>query len=220
MNPYEGVLQAAANPAQSGAPVLPTGDNPTLRALHDIDFQLPLSNAGLKAMAGRDAAAEEARIFDTKQQIGDIADKADKSKYRRVKKDDGGFGFFDPTGKEISAYDYAIATDTVPSKVLEDSENPIDQQYLEDHNNLQEFLSAVYNKDDVAKEEYYNANPDLRSLSPAEVLKRFKQAYPTVYAQGGFTGPNTAGQPVGSTLIPSLRVLRGDTGEDLSAVGF
>jgi hypothetical protein len=71
--------------------------------------------------------------------------KQDKKNYQKVKKADGGYAFYDPDGKEISASDYANATGTKPSEVLADSENPIDIGYRDDYNNLQDYIHAKIN---------------------------------------------------------------------------
>lgn len=191
----ENLRQTVLNSGQQGAPA---SSFPELQKYYDINFQLPLSTAGVRALTGQADAKEKQREFDVKQQM----EKASGKGYTRVPKEDGGYGFFDSEGNEISAYEYARATGKSALDVLSDSENPIDIGFREDYQNLQEFLQAAVNKDTQALEEFYSLQPSLRNMAPADVLKRFKAAYPTVY------GGNKPGVPVGQTNIPSLASLR------------
>ena len=132
---------------------------------------------------------------------------ADPNNYQRIKKADGGFAFVAPDGTEISAYDYANIIGSTPDKVLADSENPIDVGYQQDFKNLQDYMNAKvnYNNDKKAKatadqieaDVKESQGIDLRSMELADVVKRLKEAYPTVY------GGNKAGVKAGTTLLSS-----------------
>lgn len=129
--------------------------------------------------------------------------KTDPKNFQRLPKSDGGFAFFDPTGKEISAHDYARATNTSVASVLADSENPIDISFVNDYRNLQDYMEAWQNNDTKKIEAIRSQSEELKKIdSPHELMRRFYQAYPTVYGQGGFRGPRTAGQKVGTSFVP------------------
>ncbi|CAB4176082.1 hypothetical protein UFOVP1522_16 [uncultured Caudovirales phage] len=130
-------------------------------------------------------------------------DMLDPRKYQQIAKSDGGYGFFDPTGKEISAHDYARVVGASVDKVLADSENPIDKQYINDYRNFNEYMTAWQNGDTKKVEAIQSQTPELKNIkSPQELAHRFMQAYPTVYGIGGFKGPGTAGQPNNTNFIP------------------
>ena len=132
---------------------------------------------------------------------------ADPANYKRVKNNkDGGWNFFDPEGKPISAYDYANAIGSTPAEVLKDSENPIDAGYQTDFEDLQAYFQASLNKDvDKDSKDYWDAVNDevfakqkikLWTMKPADVIAAFKSAYPTVY------GTKNRGVKTGSLFMP------------------
>lgn len=187
----------AASKQGAGAPIL--GGAPELEKYYDINFQMPLSNAGIKALAGQTGTENANTEAAIKERIAQIKDQADPSNFRREQKPDGGYAFYDGAGKEISASQYASALGKSTVDVLTDSQNPIDLQYTNDYDNLQTFLNAVTTGDKETTEAFYAENPQLKRLAPADVLKEFKRAYPTVY------GTTNTGQRLGSTFIPSTQ---------------
>lgn len=182
---------------------------PELEKYYNLNFQLPLSNAGVKVATGQAEAQNSQREFDVKQQAQKLQDAAEGKGYQQVPKADGGYTFLDPTGKEVSAFQYSRATGKSTDSILKDSQNPIDQQYTRDYNNLQDFLDVSMSGDKEALKTYYEQNPALASLSPQSVIQRFQEAYPTVY------GLRQSGQTVGQTFIPNLAVLKSGGGGPL-----
>lgn len=188
----EQLRQATLGAVNAQAPASPLGSFPELSKLYESSFQ------GLQS-----AAPTAARLNMASETVSRA--KAKKSDYKKVKRGDGGFGFYDGDGNEISASDYAIATGKKPSEVLSDSENPIDIGYLEDYKNLQDYMQAKFNsKGDsksAAKAKQIEASIkksfgiDVGKMNPASLIDKFKAAYPTVY------GGNKAGVPVGQTFI-------------------
>lgn len=189
----ESLRQATLGATNIQTPGSPLGSFPELSQLYQSSFQLPQSSGAANALAGQ---AQET----VKQQ------EAKKTNYQRVKKADGGFEFYDGNGKSISAYDYANATGKRPSEVLADSENPIDIGYLEDYNNLQEYMQAKLNAktnskfkakaENIEKQVKEAFGKDLAGMNPQQLIEEFKQAYPTVY------GRKNTGVPAGQVLIP------------------
>jgi hypothetical protein len=193
-------------------PTSPLGDFPELSKLYESSFQLPVAGGAAGILANQ--ATQE-----VENQKKAEAAKKDKGKYQRVKKSDGGFAFYDSEGNEISAYDYANATGTIPSDVLADSENPIDSGYKQDYKSLQEYINAKLNSqydseaattakqiEDQVKEKM---GIDLARLTPEQVISRFKEAYPTVYGKNKntafsskFGGEAGRGVPLGRTFLP------------------
>ena len=134
------------------------------------------------------AAAEEKRK----------ADMEDPKKYQMKPRPDGGYGFYDPAGNEISAHDFARVQGTSVAKVLADSENPIDKGFLNDYKNLQDYMTAWQNNDTEKIKTIREKQPALKKITdPRQLLERFMQAYPTVYGRKG------KGQNYGSSFIPA-----------------
>lgn len=179
------------------SPTSPLGSFPELARLYQSSFQLPQSGGAANALAN------QATQTVADQKAAAAAKK--KSDYQRIKKKDGGYAFFDPSGKEISAYDYANGVGKNPADVLADSENPIDIGYQQDYKNLQDYIGAKLNskQDSQAASQAKQIEDqvrqahgiDLSSLNPQQLIDQFKQAYPTVY------GGHRPGVEAGSVLI-------------------
>lgn len=192
------------NPANIQTPTSPLGSFPELSAMYRSSFQLPFS----AAQAGAQSYNDQVSIAN--QKANESANAA--KNYQSVARQDGGFGFYDPSGKEITAAQYASVTGKSPSDVLKHSINPIDIGYQKDFKDLQDYMNLKFQskadkgaatkasaiEQDVKK----TLGVDIAKLKPEELIQAFQAAYPTVYGQGGFNGPNSAGVKSGSLFIP------------------
>lgn len=175
-------------------------------------FQMPLAGAAASGMnadqsikvANAEAAAEEARaarVAALKEKQQKLKDALEGKNYQVVKKDDGGFDYYDPLGQKINLMQYSRATGKNAADVLKDSQNSLDRQFVADYNNLQDLTNAYLNKDwkkvDKVGQTLGMKNPgDLRKLletnqvKPEDLFKQFVQYYPNVYTMqpGGETG--------------------------------
>jgi len=205
-------LRAAVLGAQNiQAPVSPNAAwaSPEIAQAAQSSFQLPQSNAGANAV-GQQAemdlkAQEEAAAYEEKRKAAML----DPNRYSQIPKEDGGYTFLDPTGKEISAHDYARVTGKSVDNILADSENPIDIGFREDYKNLQDFLSAIQNNDKETRDSIMAEVPELKKFENdiPGLIKTFQNHYPTVY------GLNKDGnQPVNRTYIPNSRVVSSGPG--------
>ena len=136
---------------QQGAPASPLGNFPELANFYAPSFQAAKATGAVQAgsfnTSAQVANAQADKVAAIKQRIQQIQDLQDPSKYQQVPKQDGGYTFLDPSGKEITAFEYARVSGKDPASVLSDSQNPIDQGFTRDYKNLNDFMSAVYNKD-------------------------------------------------------------------------
>jgi hypothetical protein len=177
----------------------PLGSFPELSRMYASSAQLPQATGAANILTNQATDI-------VKQREAAASAKKSKAKYRRIKRSDGGFGFYDPDGNEISAHDYAAATDSTPSQVLSDSENPIDIGYQQDYKNLQEYINNKLNaKHDqeandaaVATEQQVKKayGVDLGKLTPSQLIDKFKEQYPTIY------GRKNTGVPAGQVFVP------------------
>lgn len=181
------------NPEDIQAPASPLGNFPELANMYRSSFQLPLSNANVNAKSA-DAAVS----------VANAKSASSASNYQQVQRSDGGYAFIDPSGKEITADQYAAATGKTPADVLAKSQNPVDLQYLQDFNNLQTLGKAISTGDQATIKAYNAKQPALKGMNYDQLVSHFKQAYPTVYGGGGFQGAGTAGQKLGSTFVPTV----------------
>lgn len=229
MDNYAALRDATLGAAQIQAPnsnPLGASNAGEISALNTSAFQLPQSNAATSAQADqtnttvanqREAAKQH--IEELKQQAKDLQDETDPSKYTLKKKSDGGYDFFDPKGNQIDIATYTSKTGAKASDVLKDSENPIDIQYVNDYNNLQDLLSAVINKDTEKLDSYkqqFDAEglPDITKMKPQDVIDQFKKHYERIYvprsvdpkAWGVVPNRNLAipNQQVNAAAYPSL----------------
>ena len=202
-------LKDAVLGASKNTPGSPLGNYPDIAGLYEASAQLPTSSAQVSAQGFNDdvavanaKAAKEAALKAAAQKAADIAD---PNKYQRLPKEDGGFSFVAPDGKEISAYDFSRITGNSIETVLKDSQNPIDVGFQQDYSNLQKFLTAVSSGDKETADSFIQQAPELEKYrnDVQGLIDRFRQAYPTVFGMGGFQGKGTAGQPLGTSLVPS-----------------
>lgn len=147
------------------------------------------AGVNIQAKTDKDAeeAARQAQIDALQQQAQDVKDKLDPSKYRQVRKQDGGFDYYDPTGKRVDLRTYAEITGQSPSSILKDSDNSLDQQYVTDYKNLQVLADAFASNDKDTIDEIKANDPGmakyLQGKTMADVMRDFKAAYPNIYKQ-------------------------------------
>lgn len=135
---------------------------------------------------------EKARRAAAEARARELQDKLDPSKYQKIRKDDGGFSFFDPSGKEIDIDTYAKRTGQRRVDVIKDSDNPIDQQFIDDYNQMNDLNQAVWRNDTAALAEYKSMFPDLFSRggginpTPEDITKKLLEKYPHIYGMGNY----------------------------------
>lgn len=174
-----------------------TGDA-VVNAAYQHQYSAPIAQAQSSAMVNesemRLKEAEAAAAAEEKRK----ADMEDPKKYQMKPRPDGGFGFYDPAGNEISAHDFARVQGTSVAKILADSENPVDKGFLNDYKNLQNYMTAWQNGDKKKIEKIQSQQPELKKIKdPRQLIERFQRAYPTVYGRKG------KGQDYRSSFIPS-----------------
>lgn len=142
----------------------------------------------------RAAAAASARA-------NEIKDLLDPGKYDRRRKDDGGFAFFDPTGKEIDIDTYAKRTGMRRAEILADSENPVDLQFIDDYNTMNEINQAVWRNDSSALKDLKMDYPDLfsgdKSPTIEELNRKMLEKYPHIFGRGNYqVSKSNLGKPL------------------------
>lgn len=202
------VLGAQVNTAPGASPL---GSFPELAKLYSSAPQV--EQVHLKASgdsyntgvtADNAAAAQQASQQAALQKLKDVQD---PSKYQQVQKQDGGYAFYDPLGNEISAQQYASVVGKSPADILKNSQNPVDKAFVQDYNQLQNYINDKANakNDPKAKSAAQAVETQVRSTygiqlhqqNPTDVINAFMQAYPTVF------GGTAAGKQGSSTLLPS-----------------
>lgn len=196
-------------PSNIQTPASPLGNFPELAQMYQSKFQLPLSNAQVGAQSANDQVTLSNQAAEQDAATKQAAALADPSNYRAVARDDGGFGFYDPTGKEITAAQYAAVTGKTPQDVLKNSTNPIDIGYQKDFKDLESYINlklqsptdkaAADKATAIEKDVSKTYGVDISKLTPDQLINVFKSAYPTIY---GANQGNAPGVPVGHTLIP------------------
>lgn len=207
-------LKSAVLGAQQAGGASPLGNFPELQKLYgDLGSLEPKSQAVAGdvyntqvQVANQKAAEAAARAAQN--------DMLDPSKYKQVPISDGGYKFLAPNGQEISANDYSRITGKSLDNILTDSQNPIDMGFKNDYKNLQDFLSAVQNKDTAQVDATIKAQPELDKYRNdlQGLIQRFKDHYPTV-----FGGTQNGNQAVNSTYIPNASVVGASTGTTIGA---
>ncbi len=193
---------------QAPTSTLGASNAPEIAAMYQSSFQLPQSSgaAGAAANISGDIAAEQraaaARAAAAAAKKAD--DMKDPNKYRRVKKDDGGYDFFDPDGNQVDIATLTERTQTSATDWIKDSENPIDIQYQEDFNNLQDYMRAVAGGDKEKAEAYQKSSPELQQFNDRggldRLMKQFKQSYQRYYVPRSTDAQAWGASPGGPTV--------------------
>lgn len=164
----------------------PTSSMPELANYARASFIKPVSDFGSKA--GAAVAGIRADEEEKARERAEAAQREamDPDKYQKVRKADGGFAFFDPSGKEIDINTYASKTGKRRADIVADSENPIDLQYIAEYSQMQEFANALYSGDSETKQAYIEQNKGLEKKKPEELMKMLIDKYPHMYGTGKY----------------------------------
>lgn len=113
---------------------------------------------------------------------------SDPRNYQKLRKDDGGFAFFDPEGKEIDIDTYAKKTGMRRVDILKDSENPIDQQYISDWSKMNELSQAMYSGDRATISAVEQKYPQMFAggITPESMMRELVKRYPHIYGVGSY----------------------------------
>lgn len=204
MQDYNQFREAVAGAQNIAPPETVGGNDPLVQNLYKGAFQSMATNAATQALGGKsvadkmaeDAARQQA-IANAKAAQQKLVNRTDPSKWKLQRKDDGGFDIFDPDGNKKSVNDMARETNTDPRDILKDSDNPADIQYQQDYADLRDLLQAYAQNDRDAINSAIEQQPAIKGLTPQELLKRFRNAYPNVYGTynaNQATGLRKAGQ--------------------------
>lgn len=185
-----------------------------LANMNAIDRKLPTSGAltneslnqaqdQIEAQRAAKAAAEHAAALAKQKQ----EDMSDPKKYRQVKKDDGGYDFFDPEGNQVDIATLTSRTQTKAGDWLSDSENPIDMQYLAESKNLNEYINAKLSRNTKVSDAYEEANPELKKYQGKggvhQLADAFKKRYERYYVPRSQNANAWGTRPGDNPLVPS-----------------
>jgi hypothetical protein len=187
----------------------PLGVFPELSQMYATSFSSPVSNA----RAGVEYSQDQTSVENAKKAAAEAEARAkafqDAKNYTVQQRSDGGFGFYGPDGKEVSAAQYANNTGQKLTDVLKDSQNPIDIRYIQDQQNLTKYLQAKsQSKFDpkqaaIAKQIENEVSSvhkiNLSQANPQQLIQSMQQNYPTIYGHSG----DPAGISGASTLLPN-----------------
>lgn len=186
------------DPSQIQAPASPLGNFPELAQMYQSSFQLP----AVQGRVGAQSYNDQVSISNTKAA-------GSASNYQQIQRPDGGYGFYDPQGQEISATQYAGAKGLSITDVLKNSQNPIDIGHAKDFKDLQQYINLKLQsaKDTAAAQKAKAIEDDVQKtyginiakLTPAQLIQQFQSAYPTIY---GANQGNAPGVQAGHTFIP------------------
>jgi TolA-binding protein len=211
---YDKFAQTIQGANNIQTPSSPLGDFPTLRSLYQSSFQLPQSNAGaggFQAQAqindANSAAAVRQKMEENNQKIKELQAAQDPKNYEQIQKQDGGFDFrftnpYTGEVKPINIHQFSQVTNKTPDKILADSNNNLDRQYVRDFGNLNTLVNALASNDtnaiqklavqiygdnskpvtDKTNQAAINKVNGLRSLKPDDLIRNFTQYYPNIYS--------------------------------------
>jgi oligoendopeptidase F len=231
-----GVTAPTASPNSTGANAFTQSAIGHIQNLAGInlrgDASKIASNAlygGVSQQATADAAnasaAHDAAIKASKDKLDQLqqeqADLADPSKYSRAVNNSGGYDFYAPNGKKITAQDYASVTGKHVTDVIKGSQNTTDQNFLQDYQEVQK-LGELTQQGGAALQAYLKKNPDIKKQldsqgikTYADVVKNFRSSYPQYFPQssvndiGNASYNKTQLQPSGGGFIDKIKSFLG-----------
>lgn len=227
---FEALKQAVIGAGNIQSPASPLGDHPELANLYKSSFQLPQSQmaAGAISNIGQDQIDYQKKADAAAKKLEE--DMSDFSKYKQVQKDDGGYDFFDPLGNQVDIATLSQRTGKRPAEIVQDSQNPIDQQYLQDYTRLKDYGQAFYDsaKGDKAAikiiEQYNQQDKNLKKLfdefgnkSPDEYLGKVRDLFFNHYKR--YYIPRTQ-DPTAWGTTPSRPLFANQQNFPLSDYGF
>jgi hypothetical protein len=207
----------------------PLGSFPELSQMYATSFSSPVSNARAGIEYQQDqVAAENAKRAAAESQARSSSGggSSGSQKYTAVKRPDGGYGFYGPDGKEVTAAEYANTTGKKLTDVLKDSQNPIDVRYVQDQKNLIKYLQAksqskfdpkqkaVATQIEKQVDKAYGLN--LAKTNPTQLIQAMQQNYPTIYGANQDNAPGFSGA---STFLPTSVQTQTDNPFGLSQSG-
>lgn len=129
---------------------------------------------------------EQQRRAAEQERMQRLKDMVDPSKYQRLRKEDGGFKFLDPTGKEIGIDTYSARTGQRPAEILKDSDNPLDRQYVNDYMNMNKLMQAAFNGESSAVNSILKKSGLSTEEKPESYMRQLIKKYPHIYGVGGY----------------------------------
>lgn len=200
-------LAQAVTGAQYYQPQTALPTSPEVQAAFSPAFGAQQARGDIQSQEYNLNVTEANRKEALRQQAQRLQDQTDPSKYQVVRKDDGGYDFFDPEGNQIDIATYAQRTGLKPADIIKDSENPIDRQYYNDYNNLQKFIDAIVSKDRDTVEQFTATDPNLKSYvdKPGgvdELIRKFRESYRRYYVTRQ-QDPAAWGQRPSRVVVPT-----------------
>lgn len=161
------------------------------------------AQAGIDEQNRQNAAAEAKVAADADAQRK--ADEQDASKAQMIMKPDhSGYTFYDGTGKQLNINQFSLLTGKRPDEILADSDNPRDQQFVNDYKTMKAISNAWVNGDNATLQKYRAADPQKFNTivsqykTPGDMVKGFMSYYSDFYGDG-----NGSNRPAGQTFSPN-----------------
>lgn len=152
-----------------------------------------LGTVANQVASDEEAAAERARAA----RIKELEAQMDPGKYERVRKEDGGFAYFDPSGKEIDIDTYARRTGMRRIDAIKGSDNPLDWQFEEDFNRFETIARAQLSQDPTQAIGIEGNGFDPTATTTQAQLNKLMEKYPHMFGRGNYqVSRQNLGKPV------------------------
>lgn len=182
---FSAAILAGIQQNQGGAGI--SGISDEVNKAYGSRMRAPLidTSEGVGAIASEvDQHEKKAAEVARQAKLRELQDALDPSKYRRERKADGGFAFFDPSGKEIDINTFAQRTGIRRVDAIKDSENPLDLQFMSDYNNMETIMKRAFNGEDVSMD--LQANGLNSGLKPQDLNSELIRKYPHIFGVGTY----------------------------------
>lgn len=131
--------------------------------------------------AAQRLAAQQAQD-DAKKAEAEVKRLTDPNEFKATINDKGGYDFTNPLGAKISAVQYARAKNIQLTDVFKDSQDPNDQDFVDDYKKLTELGKIVQSGNGKARDKFFKNNPDWKEAfgesSYGDIVKKMHSTYP------------------------------------------
>ncbi len=137
----------------------------------------------------RQAAAAKKKLDDQREN-----DRTDPSKAYMKLGEDGKYRYYNGVGDQMNINQFSLLTGKRPDELLQDSENPADQKFVQDYQTMKMFANAWVNGDNDTLKRLRASDPEkynemvTKYKSPAEMVSAFRNYYSDYY--GNTQGAN------------------------------
>lgn len=191
-------VNGVAAPTASPAPISSPDNASVMANLQNLSrggFQADAASAATAAAGAASSAQADQEEANARLRLQEEENKAaallqqkkdleDPSKYRQEINDNGGYDYYDPTGNQIDAKQFSGATGKHLTEVLKKSQDPADQQFVNDYKDIEALGKIMNSGDKKGLDKFYEKHPTFKTKKDdtySKIVTDFRGYYPQFF---------------------------------------